>query len=171
MGVKLVVDPGDTSHDREGVREGSVVSPHHPPTHHPVRHHLLHHCFVSAPPTSFQQAITTTINNMASQTVSGGDKSVMKVSSKTAPKGEMGQKYLAAGIHMGMKSSSSPSLSSFLWNHHTTLSQVIYIISFSFSFSFSYSYSYSYSFSCFFFFLFLLSCFSYTIHRNETVGE
>jgi len=36
-------------------------------------------------------------------TVSGGDKSIMKVSAKTAPRGEMGQKYLAAGVHMGMR--------------------------------------------------------------------
>lgn len=37
-----------------------------------------------------------------SDTISGGDKSIMKVSCKTAPHGAMGQKYLAAGIHMGM---------------------------------------------------------------------
>ncbi len=31
------------------------------------------------------------------------DKSVMKVSAHTAPKGELGQKYLASGIHIGMR--------------------------------------------------------------------
>lgn len=31
------------------------------------------------------------------------DKSVMKVSAHTAPKGPMGQKYLAAGIHLSMR--------------------------------------------------------------------
>ncbi len=31
------------------------------------------------------------------------DKSVMKVSARTAPKGEQGQKYLASGIHIGMR--------------------------------------------------------------------
>jgi len=36
-------------------------------------------------------------------TSTSGDKSVMKVSSKTAPRGEMGQKYLAASVHMGMR--------------------------------------------------------------------
>ncbi len=30
------------------------------------------------------------------------DKSVMKVTEKTAPHGELGQKYLASGIHIGM---------------------------------------------------------------------
>jgi quercetin dioxygenase-like cupin family protein len=32
-----------------------------------------------------------------------GDSSVTKVQSKYSPKGEMGQKYLASGIHVGMR--------------------------------------------------------------------
>ncbi len=32
-----------------------------------------------------------------------GDKSVTKVGASTAPRGEMGQKYLAAGVTMGMR--------------------------------------------------------------------
>ena len=31
------------------------------------------------------------------------DKSVMKVSARTAPKGAMGQKYLASGVHLSMR--------------------------------------------------------------------
>ncbi len=31
------------------------------------------------------------------------DKSVMKVSAFTAPKGAMGQKYLASGVHLSMR--------------------------------------------------------------------
>jgi quercetin dioxygenase-like cupin family protein len=32
-----------------------------------------------------------------------GDTSVIKVSSKSSPRGDMGQKYLAAGVKMGMR--------------------------------------------------------------------
>jgi hypothetical protein len=32
-----------------------------------------------------------------------GDTSVTKVQSKYSPRGEMGQKYLASGIHVGMR--------------------------------------------------------------------
>ena len=32
-----------------------------------------------------------------------GDTSVTKVQSKHSPRGEMGQKYLASGVHMGMR--------------------------------------------------------------------
>jgi len=39
----------------------------------------------------------------------------MKVSCKTAPKGEMGQKYLAAGVHMGMR----------LWDNEPPAAQTI----------------------------------------------
>merc|ERR1711862_67293 len=46
---------------------------------------------------SIESITFQTQNNMSS------DKSIVKLSSKTAPKGEMGQKYLAAGVHMGMR--------------------------------------------------------------------
>eukprot|EP01087_Luapelamoeba_hula_P001349 TRINITY_DN11097_c0_g1_i1.p2 TRINITY_DN11097_c0_g1~~TRINITY_DN11097_c0_g1_i1.p2 ORF type:complete len:142 (+),score=35.87 TRINITY_DN11097_c0_g1_i1:35-427(+) len=36
-------------------------------------------------------------------TIKGGDKTIVKVSAKTSPKGEMGQKYLAAGTGLDMR--------------------------------------------------------------------
>eukprot|EP01111_Echinosteliopsis_oligospora_P000001 TRINITY_DN0_c0_g1_i1.p1 TRINITY_DN0_c0_g1~~TRINITY_DN0_c0_g1_i1.p1 ORF type:complete len:145 (-),score=35.55 TRINITY_DN0_c0_g1_i1:48-482(-) len=43
------------------------------------------------------------IRHMSSAPATGGDRTVMKVSSKTSPKGEMGQKYLASGKQVSMR--------------------------------------------------------------------
>ncbi len=37
------------------------------------------------------------------QTTITGDSSITKVSAASAPRGAMGQKYLAAGVHLGMR--------------------------------------------------------------------
>ncbi len=56
------------------------------------------------------------------------DKSVMKVSAFTAPKGAMGQKYLASGVHLSMRMWEDEQPGTTLHHHLPSLTLIVHLL-------------------------------------------